>query len=191
MKRVVEADKITGKVTVEYTGKGPRNQEVEQGRLALPIVNRALELLTLDNPWRVEVVKATCTGTYEAFLGHPFSEKSKCGNFIDFLVVLGAVVEGKLKVTIRWEGWEEAKSELCLIRAEHSFGCPSVGIRIPVKVGSFEERTEGVAKGLIKAVAKAIAQLKSPLARKEKEVSEAEQEINFLIETLEKEEAVA
>lgn len=195
MKEVVKADRITGKVTVEYSGKGLRDQEVEQGRLASPIANRTLELLTWDNPWRVEVVKATCVGTYEAFLGYPFSTKSKCGNVVDFLVVLGAIPEGKLKVTIRWKEWKETISTLHVIAIEHSYGnpyatCSATMIGISIEAASFEEKIQKVAMGMVEAVTEAVAQLKFPLMAKTEKVSRAYQEMRALAENLKEAEAV-
>lgn len=183
MKASGKAKTIQGKVTVEYAGKGPRKQEVEQGRLAFEVGNLALQLLTKDVYYRVEVVKATCIGTYKDYVGHPFSEEMEVGDYIDFMVVWTGPI-GKAKITFHWVRPEEELSEFILTGIEHPFGRPSaVAKGTTVRAKSFREKTETVATELVKDVARAIEYLKEPLTEKTREVSKASQEVSSLIET--------
>lgn len=187
MKVSGRATKIQGKITVEYAGKGRRNQEVRQGRLAFEAGNLALQLLTKDLPFRVEIIKASCVGIYERSLG---KDVKFFGDFIDFMVVWTGVI-GKCKVTFQWVRPQEGLSEFILTGIEHSFGSPSLmESKIDVRAKSFQEKTEQVAKGLVKLVAVAIGCLKEPLSRKTGQVLKAVQEVESLIETEKKEKTI-
>lgn len=183
MKVSGKAEKIQGKFTLEYAGKGSRKQELKQGRLAFEAGNLALQLLTKDFYYRVELVKATCVGTYMDCSGLVPGEKIEYGGHIDFLIVWTGEI-GKAKITFQWTRPEEELSELVLTGIEHPFGNPSLmSSKIDVRAKSFSAKTEQVAKDLVRLVGEAIKRLQEPLDKKTRKVSEAAQEVSSLVET--------